>query len=284
MSTFQVFSRGFWFGILFILLLEAALLYYGLQWFLKNGKLTKPENNDGTQDHSKPAFKSDQLDEKGAQSWTLSSQNQSSPPSQNAPGTAEKAQDINGQEWNLPWPEPIVEKLKRWLSPTENDDPLPLLNTTVNDINNPKDNNEAAPSVPSAMSKTVDAEWLNIIMNRLFLTLRSSKVFRNVWTQKGTFSTSSISINPHLVSSKMNMKLKENSFVSHISITNLRLGEHPPTFDGVRLMKGVSADLVLMGEVDITYRGGASIEIQTTLANGSVVPMVVFMNELKGTV
>ncbi|KAJ3270971.1 hypothetical protein HDV01_007301 [Terramyces sp. JEL0728] len=155
-------------------------------------------------------------------------------------------------EYAKPWPRLLTERIKRWLEPTIHDTPL-----------------GAGDVFPQAMSTTVECEWLNLLLSRMFLILRSSKVFRKSWATKMT--------------NKMNMKLKGNSF-SHIKITDVLLGEEPPYFEGIRLLKGISNDLAVMSDLDLVYRGGASIVIQATLSNGLTIPVQVFMNEFKGTI
>ncbi|KAJ3321898.1 hypothetical protein HDV06_003764 [Boothiomyces sp. JEL0866] len=71
---------------------------------------------------------------------------------------------------------------------------------------------------------------------------------------------------------------------SHIKITDVLLGEEPPYFEGIRLLKGVSNDVAVMSDLDLVYRGGASIVIQATLSNGLTIPVQVYMNEFKGTI
>lgn len=305
-GTFLTFLRGAAFGGLGVLLCEILLIYLILQWFLhrKRGPVTVPGNGQqhashlqqslDPQDPSKEKFYKD--DEEGGA------------------GHAGSFSKGMVREYALPWPEEVTARLTRWLTPSTLDDIA--MDTGVMDQGGGGSGNNAgsslgivgtgpgtggiaastattgntgdasvdsategkgggngssgAPSLqqkyplPSAHTKTMDAEWLNIILSRMFLTLRSSQVFRNMWAKK--------------VSNKMNMKLKGNSFISSIAITDLFLGECPPSLEGVRLLKGLSKELAVMGEVDILYRGGASICIETHLANGSIVPMQVFMN------
>ncbi|KAJ2989662.1 hypothetical protein HDV02_004825, partial [Globomyces sp. JEL0801] len=151
-------------------------------------------------------------------------------------------------EHKKPWPPIVVERMKRMLSPVDSD--------IVNEDG-------------IAHSETFQCEWINLLVCRMFLALRSSSVFRKLWSDK--------------MSSKMNAKLVGNSFVSHIQIQNLLLGDDAPTIEGLRCLKGVSNDLAVMTEFDIIYRGGASIVIECTLANGNVIPVQVFMNAFRGT-
>jgi hypothetical protein len=80
------------------------------------------------------------------------------------------------------------------------------------------------------------------------------------------------------------MKLKSNAFIGKLHITELDLGDFPPVLKGIRLLKGITHDLALMCEIDLEYRGGASIAIETTLVNGTVIPVKVTMNEFNGTI
>jgi hypothetical protein len=86
------------------------------------------------------------------------------------------------------------------------------------------------------------------------------------------------------MNNKINLKLKDNTFISDLRIVDLDLGEFPPQLKGIRLLKGITNDLAIMSEIDIEYRGGASITVELTLANGSVIPAKVSMNQLSGTI
>ena len=266
-SPGQVFFRGAAFGSILLLTIEIILIYVGFQWFLQTKRklIKEKERTVEVENSSLQSAASLQLhkeifyqDENGEENI--------------------KSKEVEEKEYSLPWPEEVTSRLKRWLTPQSDDincfpckgfNPSVIVTGDQGPGGLSDDVKTDDQSFPCAHTKTMDAEWLNIIMNRLFLTLRSSKVFRNIWANK--------------VSNKMNRKLKGNSFVSSIAITDLFLGENPPSFEGARLLKGISKELAIMGEVDIIYRGGASICIETHLANGTVVPMQVFMNDLNGT-
>ncbi|KAJ3359423.1 hypothetical protein HDU91_004925 [Kappamyces sp. JEL0680] len=222
---------------------EAAVLVYNLFLFLVNPKvrITVPSPGD-RDDHSLP----DVLEK-------------------------EEAQD-EVSEHLLPWPDLIKERLKRWLTPGNEDFPATELERpSVTLLGTASRNPSPAPPREEElfMSPTVESEWINLVLNRMFVTLRASKEFRRLYSTK--------------MSNKMNLKLKGNSFVSQIDITDLRCGENAPSIDGIRLLKGLTEDFAVMGECDLTYRGGASISIQATIANGSVIPVKVYMNEFSGT-
>ncbi len=76
-----------------------------------------------------------------------------------------------------PWPVDITDKIKQWLQPLETD-----LNL------------DSDPTSPTA-----DCEWLNLLLFRYFLSLRSSTLFRQNWAQE--------------VSEKVNPKLAGNAFI-----------------------------------------------------------------------
>jgi hypothetical protein len=149
------------------------------------------------------------------------------------------------------WPQPVVDYLRRSLQPSSTDSPI-----THEEM--------------QAMSPTVDCSWLNLYLHRLFLVLRMSDTFKSVWSKK--------------MNNKINLRLKGNTFISDLRIVELDLGEYPPELKGMRLLKGITSDLALMSEIDIEYRGGASIAVELTLANGSVIPAKVNMNQLNGTI
>lgn len=110
-------------------------------------------------------------------------------------------------------------------------------------------------------------DYLNLFLIRMFLCLMNSKEFKSRWTLK--------------ISTKLNMKLKENSFIDSIKILDLDLGDHPPKIIATRIKK--LSDLSIITEVDIQYQGGSSIKAEVMLTNGNCIPVSIVMNELQGT-
>ncbi|KAI8851060.1 hypothetical protein BC829DRAFT_431510 [Chytridium lagenaria] len=85
-------------------------------------------------------------------------------------------------------------------------------------------------------------------------------------------------------SEKMNLKLQNNSFVSHVKICDLSLGDNPPKIQSIRLIKGVTEDLNVTLELDLTYNGGSSIAIETTLTRGMTMAARVYMSAFAGKI
>lgn len=180
----MTFWRGVGFGVLLVILVQAAIIYY---IFIKltstEARLTKP--SDGERPGNLP--------------------------------------EQYGEASSPKWPEPVIERLKRWLTPNSCDVPVESL---------PERNNSLPPVEPLMKTPTIEADWLNLILTRVFVTLRSSKVFQKRWSTK--------------MSNKINLKLKGNSFISKLMITEIKLGDHPPSIEGVRLLKGITKDLAVV--------------------------------------
>ncbi|RKO95725.1 hypothetical protein CAUPRSCDRAFT_12578, partial [Caulochytrium protostelioides] len=102
----------------------------------------------------------------------------------------------------------------------------------------------------------------------MFLALRASELFKAKIKNK--------------VSDKIKAKLKGNSFIQSLRITDISLGEHAPMLHGVRLVKGVTDDLAVTAEFDTTYMGGASVAIECTLTGNIRIPVRVFLGGLSG--
>ena len=233
-----VFWRGAGFGILLVLLSQSIIIY-NIFIFLINPKvrITPPSDGDGPD--------------------------------------LEVAKEVFSEgEYSLPWPPVVVDRLKRMLAPREGDSTPTIIDKAAVTIMGAS-NRKSSP-VPStaedpfrAMSPTIESEWVNLILNRMFIALRASKNFRKLYATK--------------MSNKMNFKLRGSSFISQVNINDMVLGEMPPSIDGIRILKGHSDDLAVMVEADISYDGGASVSIQASLTNGSVIPVQVFMNSFSGT-
>ena len=79
--------------------------------------------------------------------------------------TIEEEMQDEHPEHASPWPEVVTERIKRWLQPT-------------------KDDTQVKEQEFDSMSKTQECPWLNLVLNRMFLSLRSSQIFRKMWTAK----------------------------------------------------------------------------------------------------
>ncbi|ORY49006.1 hypothetical protein BCR33DRAFT_714086 [Rhizoclosmatium globosum] len=119
-------------------------------------------------------------------------------------------------------------------------------------------------------SPTDTAPWLNIVVARFFLSLRDSSLFKTKICAK--------------LMDRLNAKLRstQNMFVNHVRLHDLRLGHNFPKVLGVRMLKGLTDDLAVALEVDVSYDGGASVAIEPTLTRGLAVPLRVSINALKG--
>jgi hypothetical protein len=82
----------------------------------------------------------------------------------------------------------------------------------------------------------------------------------------------------------MNAKLKNNSILTRVEIQDLDLGDHAPKATGVRLIKGMTPDYAVLGEVDLVYKGGASMALQGSLTGGINIPVRIYLNALAGRV
>ncbi|TPX75057.1 hypothetical protein CcCBS67573_g03680 [Chytriomyces confervae] len=109
---------------------------------------------------------------------------------------------------------------------------------------------------------------LNVLVHRFFLSLRDSSLFTDRMCEK--------------LGHRLNGKLASNSFVSHVRLHDIRLGDNVPKLHAVRLLKGITDDLAVALEVDLTYQGGASVGIETTLTAGVNIPVRVSVSSLSG--
>ncbi|KAJ3241695.1 PDZ domain-containing protein 8 [Chytriomyces hyalinus] len=109
---------------------------------------------------------------------------------------------------------------------------------------------------------------LNVLVHRFFLSLRDSSLFTDRMCLK--------------LGHRLNTKLASNSFVSHVRLHDIRLGDNVPKLHAVRLLKGITDDLAVALEVDLTYQGGASVGIETTLTAGVNIPVRVSISSLSG--
>ncbi|KAL2919880.1 hypothetical protein HK105_200797 [Polyrhizophydium stewartii] len=125
-------------------------------------------------------------------------------------------------------------------------------------------------SEPVAVGEMEPCHWLNVALHRFFLSFRASQHFKESWTQR--------------MSKKLNMRLKNNSFVTSIQIRELSLGDNSPSIHGIRLLKGVTKDLAVFGEAEVSYEGGGSILLEVTLSRNITVPARVYLNQFTGVI
>ncbi|KAJ1555884.1 hypothetical protein HK405_011281 [Cladochytrium tenue] len=253
-DSFWTYSRGFLTGAGFIVIVE-VLLVLVVCFFLfdPSRKTVVPPA---------PEFSTiGGLDEADSASIKLGA-----PSGNRVHATHSKARDLIN-EHEEPWPENIVEFLKLSLTPTESDNPVPpriqsasggagsfasrFAGSRVNDSAK-----ETYVVDPVAVGATDPCPWANVVASRFFLALRESELFKSRMKAKMT--------------ERMNMKLQNNSFV------------YAPKIHGVRLMKGVTDDLAVILEVDVTYAGGGSVAIETTLTAGLSIPVRVYLSSLAG--
>ncbi|KAJ3039427.1 hypothetical protein HDV00_012204 [Rhizophlyctis rosea] len=150
------------------------------------------------------------------------------------------------QEHVEPWPENIVRFLKNALTPDEGDKPLPpppstdkvRSQRTADELSSPAAASPHFRNEPVAVGPTEPSHWVNVAVQRFFLALRGSELFKTKFKNN--------------TNEKINLKLKGNSFV--------------------------------LAEVDLTYEGGASIAIETTLPGGLKLPVRVYLSALSGRV
>ena len=118
------------------------------------------------------------------------------------------------------------------------------------------------------LSPTQDVSLLNVIATRFFLALRSSEAYKSKTCYK--------------ISSKMNSKLKNNTFLTKLQILDLDLGDNAPKLMGLRLVKGSTEDLAVLSEMDLKYEGGASIAIEATITSGIKFQARIYLNSFAG--
>lgn len=110
------------------------------------------------------------------------------------------------------WPQSITDKMYSWLKRNHND--LHISSASI----------DGAVSTIYT-STTYECDWLNLVLHRCFLSLRSSP---NLAKMKWAFS----------MCAKINLLLIGNSFLQRVEITNLLLGDNSPHLSGIRLLKG----------------------------------------------
>lgn len=224
-STAQ-FLRGVFGGIMFTLIVEIVLLYVIL-----NSRFKPPSQGERPSSYPLPQKQ---------QSLPLSDSNHT---------------DDSQLEHLLPWPSEVVAYLRSELTPDASDVSLVtttiptasttkqrMANTATNAPTNSTGNNgDSGKSThdnaghvtePIAMGPVEECHWLNVVLQRFFLCVRDSQLFKQRWTER--------------MSLKLNMRLKTNPFVTSIKICDLCLGDHVPEITGIRLLKGVTKDLAVV--------------------------------------
>ncbi|TPX59721.1 hypothetical protein PhCBS80983_g02273 [Powellomyces hirtus] len=294
-ATTAYFFKGLFFGVLLTVAVQAFFLYRIAQHLLNpNTRITNPNkpNSDrpsfakefvavtgsrlGTRDNDHEVLRDDLL---------LGDKN-SSKSSNAAQGAAAQHPSLHktSREHNEPWPEHIIAFLKAALAPDlATDTPVPPLRKSAKDTATPQSNTSSS-AIPGTTATTpasftnIDSaqflapaekvDWLNVLATRFFLALRGSQLFKDKARAKWT--------------GKINDKLKGNAWVSHVEIVDIAIGDCAPKIQSVRLMKAVTEDLAVSAEVDVTYDGGGSIAIQTTLVGGLKLPVRVHISGFAG--
>lgn len=73
---------------------------------------------------------------------------------------------------------------------------------------------------------------------------------------------------------KFNAKLSGNSYIDRIEINNINLGDSCPLVNGVRVLKIISPDQSVSFEIDVSYEGGAAIDLSAVLPSGLLVDLI----------
>ncbi|KAI9325872.1 hypothetical protein DFJ73DRAFT_767241 [Zopfochytrium polystomum] len=193
------------------------------------------------------------------------------------PKTVADFYDHSINEHELPWPSNIVDFLKTALIPTPEDSPYDALKIDASPSSSatPEAATAKAAKPPAVMGVQIlaasppdEAKWLNVLVHRFFLALRDSPLFKMRMMAK--------------MAERTNVKLRTNSFVSHITILDVSLGEHVPEVLGVRMVKSRSEDLAVVLELDVAYKGGCTVAIETTLTAGAKFPVQVHTSGFAG--
>ncbi|KAI8916866.1 hypothetical protein BC831DRAFT_486021 [Entophlyctis helioformis] len=241
----------------------------------------------------------------GAQTTATTADAATTAPDTAAAAAAAAAPKAAIPEHDSPWPPAVVAFLRAELAPAAADLPLvagkPVLRATIDALalasaRSPAaaaatSTSAAAASTPAAPSAAADpaaripashdsepvamgdlehCHWLNVALHRFFLAFRDSALFKSRWTA--------------VMSSKLNMKLKSNPFVTSIQICDLELGDNCPSITGVRLLKGITSDLAVYADANVAYLGGGSILLQVSLTAGINIPARVYLNRFTGVI
>ncbi|KAJ3383349.1 PDZ domain-containing protein 8 [Lobulomyces angularis] len=124
------------------------------------------------------------------------------------------------------------------------------------------------PNCTFTTSDTEKCNYLNIVLNRYFIELRASEYFK--WKTKTKLNE------------KFSAKLEGSSFVTSCFIKDIVLGDTAPCIEGVRILHGITEDIAVVFEADISYGGGCYIIIEVTLTGGLVLPVKIALEKLAG--
>jgi len=115
--------------------------------------------------------------------------------------------------------------------------------------------------------------WINVVFARYFLELRKAKEFKERMKKK--------------LNDKFARKLKNNSYIQSITLTDIDLGEVCPYFKGVRVKKSSSEKLEVNLEMEMEYSGAPnclSFNLDIKLVKGIFIPVKIKLLTCNGTV
>ncbi|KAJ3280587.1 hypothetical protein HK104_000570, partial [Borealophlyctis nickersoniae] len=252
-TSYTDYFRGMVMGILLLLILQAGLIYRLLLPLFDPGRrfmrVTQGDRPKWAEE-VKPGEKGEAVTAEGGGE------------AKGGAGGGGEFKRYQSMEHTEAWPEHIVAFLSSSLNVSPSDAPV------ASSSSSSASTSSKVKEAPVAMSPTEPVHWMDVVVQRYFLALRGSELFKEKF--KGNMNE------------KLNLKLRGNSFVSHIEITDLSLGEHSPRIHGARLLKGLTEDLAVVVELDLTYNGGGSVAIETTLAGGVKLPVRVYISALAG--
>ncbi|KND04615.1 uncharacterized protein SPPG_00333 [Spizellomyces punctatus DAOM BR117] len=222
------FIKGLFFGILSVLAIEAFLVFRLVSHFLDpSRRLFKVSAGD------RPSFAKEFIGVTGGPEGTGTAADHEILKDElleSKHKTTSSSAHHQTREHHEPWPENVVEFLRQALTPGDNDALLrPSRSKKPGSTPLDQDNE------PIAMAETEQCHWINVLAHRFFLALRGSELFKKKAKAKWT--------------EKINVKLKGNSFVSYIEVTDISLGDYAPKIHGVRLLKGIAEDLAVVSVV-----------------------------------
>eukprot|EP01103_Thecamoeba_quadrilineata_P021373 TRINITY_DN9804_c0_g1_i1.p1 TRINITY_DN9804_c0_g1~~TRINITY_DN9804_c0_g1_i1.p1 ORF type:complete len:1463 (+),score=399.46 TRINITY_DN9804_c0_g1_i1:121-4509(+) len=120
----------------------------------------------------------------------------------------------------------------------------------------PKDGEVSPIRLPSYISSMIDSQpfeecaWLNVFMARYFCDMKNSQPF--VEKLKQIMSKQIAKINP-----------KRPNFLGEFSVENVTPGTDMIHFDKIKMMESTRTPGELVGEMDLTYKGSASVTISS---------------------
>jgi len=121
-------------------------------------------------------------------------------------------------------------------------------------------------------SATESCTWLNILFARYFLELRKAKEFKERMKKK--------------LNDKFTRKLKNNSYIQNVEITDIDLGDVTPHFNGIRVKKSSSEKLEVNLEIEMEYSGAPnslSFKLDIKLVKGIIIPVKIKLLKCNGT-